>query len=101
MAKAKNQNRDDAPNPNSVANKDVMQRLNFLYQAGAYLDSIPPPTIDQSSSKKKPLIASASCPERPVYKNKYSRNVELTTADLSSTYVGAVKTIGKKTVVKL
>jgi RNase P subunit RPR2 len=32
--------KNDAPNPNRVANREVMQRLNYLYQASVYLNSI-------------------------------------------------------------
>ncbi|KAI0256061.1 hypothetical protein BJV78DRAFT_1168913 [Lactifluus subvellereus] len=33
-------NKDEAPNPNNVVNRDILQRLNFLYQASAYLESV-------------------------------------------------------------
>src|SRR6266581_3589612 len=33
-------NKSEVPNPNNVVNRDILQRLNFLYQASVYLESI-------------------------------------------------------------
>ena len=32
--------KEDSPNINAVANKDIIQRLDFLYQASVYLQSL-------------------------------------------------------------
>ena len=113
MAKATRQNKDDpaAPNPNAVPNKDVMQRLNFLYQASAYLNSIPSTTaaVDHSSSsspKEQPPIASTSASAIQSGSVRGGdghdrRRVDVPLADLSRSYVGAMRAIGKKTVVKM
>ncbi len=42
--------KDETPNANSVPNKDIIQRLNFLYQAGVYLNGV---TSQSPSSKKE------------------------------------------------
>ena len=36
--------KDEVPNPNSVSNRDILQRLNFLYQASVLLGTahVPP-----------------------------------------------------------
>ena len=42
---AKGKAKDDTPNPNTVPNKDIIQRMNFLYQAAAYMaevENLPP-----------------------------------------------------------
>ena len=47
-------NKDEAPNPNSVANRDILQRLNFLYQASAYLSTMPNATASSSTQAAEP-----------------------------------------------
>ncbi|KAK0188263.1 Rpr2-domain-containing protein [Armillaria mellea] len=67
--------KDEAPNANSVPNKDILQRLNFLYQASVYLNG----------------VASPSPPRRK----------RVTAGDLSRSYVSSMKIVGQKTVVKM
>lgn len=47
-------NKDEVPNPNSVANRDILQRLNFLYQASAYLSTMPNATASSSTQAAEP-----------------------------------------------
>ena len=68
----------EAPNPNNVSNRDIVQRLNFLYQASVYINGIE---------------ANAEC------HNQGRRGV--TTSDLSRSYVKTMKTVGQKTTVKM
>ncbi|KAK0438336.1 RNAse P Rpr2/Rpp21/SNM1 subunit domain-containing protein [Desarmillaria tabescens] len=67
--------KDEAPNPNNVPNRDIIQRLNFLYQASVYLNGVSPPQ-----------------------KRKQKR---VTTSDLSRSYVSSMKIVGQKTTVKM
>ncbi|KAK0201592.1 RNAse P Rpr2/Rpp21/SNM1 subunit domain-containing protein [Desarmillaria ectypa] len=67
--------KDEVPNPNSVPNRDIIQRLNFLYQASVYLNG----------------VTSQSPPQRK----------RVTTSDLSRSYVSSMKIVGKKTTVKM
>ncbi|PBK74610.1 Rpr2-domain-containing protein [Armillaria solidipes] len=67
--------KDETPNANSVPNKDIIQRLNFLYQASVYLNGVP----SQSPPRRK----------------------RVTTSDLSRSYVSSMKIVGQKTVVKM
>ncbi|KAK0485338.1 Rpr2-domain-containing protein [Armillaria luteobubalina] len=67
--------KDGTPNANSVPNKDIIQRLNFLYQASVYLNGV----TSQSPRRRK----------------------RVTTGDLSRSYVTSMKVVGRKTVVKM
>ncbi|KAK0485346.1 RNAse P Rpr2/Rpp21/SNM1 subunit domain-containing protein [Armillaria luteobubalina] len=66
--------KDDTPNVNSVPNKDIIQRLNYLYQASMSLNGV----TSQSSPRRK----------------------RVTTSD-SRSYVSSMKVVGQKTVVKM
>ena len=72
----KNKNKDQAPNPNNVSNRDIIQRLNFLYQASVFLNAM--------SSQPQP------CSQKRV-----------TTSELSRSYIDTMKTVGKKTNVRM
>lgn len=85
----KNKDQEPAPNLNSVQNRDIIQRINFLYQASTYVSSIaPPPDGDaqpQRSGKRK--------------KNKIRHPKDA--AELSRCYVGAMRIVGQKTMVRM
>ncbi|KAF5348648.1 hypothetical protein D9758_006762 [Tetrapyrgos nigripes] len=77
--------KNETPGPNSVPNRDIMQRLNFLYQASVYLNSVdtssPQPTdTEQSWSRRKP-------------------NARV--GDISRNYIDMMKVVGTKTTVKM
>lgn len=74
MAK-KHKQAGDEHTPNQVQNRDIIQRLNFLYQAGAYLNAIP-----------------GSQP---------STEGTVSTSDLSRTYIKSMRLVGQKTTVKM
>lgn len=75
------------PNPHNVPNRDIMQRLNFLYQAGTYLSSL------------SAIKGGATPTTRP---GEQTGELPLATpAYLSRAYINSMKTIGRKTVVKL
>src|SRR6201996_2692763 len=79
-------NKDEAPNANNIVNKDIMQRLNFMYQASVYLSGVLPIVPPQSS------VA-------PRRRQKKSR--KMTVHDLSKSYINSMKIVANKTMVKM
>ncbi|KAF8527783.1 RNAse P Rpr2/Rpp21/SNM1 subunit domain-containing protein [Gautieria morchelliformis] len=89
------QPKDEAPNPNSVVNREMFQRLNFLYQASAYL---------------KGIEASASVPSDGTHINHTSRDSprkkgckrrRATLGGLGSSYVQCMRNISSKNVIRI
>ncbi|KAF9222714.1 Rpr2-domain-containing protein [Gyrodon lividus] len=102
----KNKNEDEIPNPNSVTNRDILQRLNFLYQASVLLNGIAPIThsapSDDGNHDGQPspqfeiaAEASSQCGKVP------RRRRIVTTSELSRSYVDTMKIVGQKTNVKM
>ena len=88
---AKKQQGAAPPNPHNVPNRDIMQRLNFLYQASTYLSSL-------STAKDS---ATPTSPDRKGEGKQKNEFPLATPAYLSRAYVSSMKAIGQKTVVKL
>ena len=84
MGKNKNKNKDQVPNPNNVSNRDIIQRLNFLYQASVLLNTM-----------------SSSQPQSATSTRQRNRNKCVSTSELSRSYIDTMKTVGKKTNVKM
>lgn len=119
--------KEDTPNPSSIPNRDIIQRLNFLYQASSYLNGIGlaypragGSSKSQSASKNEKeqeehLGSSAEDEETKKrddqgveQKEKESRNTrrqlgkrKATTHDIARSYVKSMKIIGQKTNVKM
>lgn len=95
--------KDDAPTAHSVANRDIMQRLNFLYQASVYLNTIP--SSKQSTTSGSSANAKSSCTPKEVKKARKRRNKSLrniaTASELSRSYITTMKSVGQKTMVKM
>lgn len=91
MAKTK---KDDVPNPNSVVNRDILQRMSFLYQASSYLNSISVPVEPEATAKEPTETPTGSTTTLGKRKSK-------STSDLSRSYAGAIRAIGQKTMVKM
>ncbi|OJT15422.1 hypothetical protein TRAPUB_8010 [Trametes pubescens] len=93
MAK-KNKDNEPVANLHSVANRDIIQRINFLYQASAYLNSV---------SQALPSSAENVQPQQPApaVKGKYKKKQKVrhprNTAELSRSYIGSMRTVGQKT----
>ena len=97
--------KEPAPNPNSVPNKDIIQRLNFLYQASSYLSRLDNVNdtreLDWSSKPIEAPVGGAATSAAPtkehakVRKRKPKRKG--TARDLSRSYVKSMKIIGQKT----
>ena len=110
MAKKQNE---ATPNVNATANRDVVQRLNFLYQASVYLQSIAPPTpshttVDKGKRKETELSAQDSMQgtSKPTSRKqrKTQRRVvgtKKTTADLGRNYEQCMRAVGQKSTVKM
>ncbi|KAJ7495909.1 RNAse P Rpr2/Rpp21/SNM1 subunit domain-containing protein [Mycena galericulata] len=78
-------NKDEAPNASNIVNKDIMQRLNFMYQASVYLSGVLP-------------VAPASPSASP---KRRKRTRKMTVHDLSKSYVDSMKVVANKTMVKM
>ena len=115
-------NKGELPNSSNITNRDILQRLNFLYQASVYLDSIsrkcggsvdtaaagpsasdPGPSIDMMavgevapSSMVSPSKATRRKRDRDQRKGRTIR-----AADIGQGYVRAMRLIGQKTTVKM
>jgi ribonuclease P protein subunit RPR2 len=85
--------KNDVPNPNSVANRDIFQRLNFIYQASVLLNGIPDPS-ERSNSQAQ---SSGDDNERKRKRRRY----DITAKDLSRMYVDSMQIVSKKTMVKM
>ena len=87
-------NKDDIPNPNSVGNRDIIQRLNFLYQASVLLNGM---IADPSSG-----VPYGTCEVNDAYNPAKTRAKRVvSTSDLSRSYVDTMKVVGQKTNVKM
>ncbi|KZT10824.1 Rpr2-domain-containing protein, partial [Laetiporus sulphureus 93-53] len=101
--KNKNNDQDSTPSLSGVANRDILQRLNFLYQASAYLQSISQdPTakpIDRGRpSKLSPLQGPSKAEKKEIRRKQRHPN---TAVELSREYIKSMKIIGQKTMVKM
>ncbi|KAI0311770.1 RNAse P Rpr2/Rpp21/SNM1 subunit domain-containing protein [Amylostereum chailletii] len=101
------------PNPHNIQNRDVLQRLNFLYQASVYLQSISPSTVGDSLPTGPSNSVSASHPA--VKKKKHSKFLHIqkeeklprrrtrivSTNDVARGYVRTMKQVAQKATVKM
>ncbi|KAI5123981.1 hypothetical protein M0805_006393 [Coniferiporia weirii] len=116
-------NKDDIPNPNSIPNRDIIQRLNFLYQASTYLNglaeahtqTVPPdvsarPTKGNGNGKQQEgcdevqegeARAGDDAVKNAENSRKRPARRKATARDLSRSYVKSMKIIGQKTNVKM
>lgn len=111
-------NKGDAPNPSNIVNRDILQRLNFLYQASVYLESIsrcggsvdtgagPPgsnsgPEAATAEGKAGQSIAPLSKVDKRKRYREQRKGRVIRAADIGQGYVRAMRLIGKKTTVKM
>ncbi|PCH36088.1 Rpr2-domain-containing protein [Wolfiporia cocos MD-104 SS10] len=83
---------------NSVTNRDILQRLNFLYQASAYLNTINPDRT--ADARVGPDSSSLSKRQRKRQTRRKERHPN-TAADLSRNYVKTMKIVAQKATVKM
>ena len=101
--------KEPAPNTNSVPNKDIIQRLNFLYQASSYLSTLDNVNDTQDFDwPSKPIqapvdgAATSTAPTKEHVKVRKRKPKRKGTArDLSRSYVKSMKIIGQKTNTRL
>jgi ribonuclease P protein subunit RPR2 len=123
MAKKQNE---ATPNVNATANRDIVQRLNFLYQASVYLQFIAPPAPPappapmetttrkgkakqtendkEDESMRMAVAQGGSLPSstaRQGKKNKHKIGRKKTTGDLARSYIQCMRVVGQKTTVKM
>ncbi|KAL1734692.1 RNAse P Rpr2/Rpp21/SNM1 subunit domain-containing protein [Schizophyllum commune] len=114
--------KDAAPNFGAVANRDLLQRMNFLYQSSAYLNTIIPQT-PSSSTGYAPPGRRGRLPGRPVIPEGRRRSKkrwpkpgfpageaegpkngtrrQATIVDLSREYIKNMKAVGRKSVMRI
>jgi len=110
--------KEETPNVNATQNRDIAQRLNFLYQASVYLQSIAPSTTSGLRSNKGKqreeghdgnpsmmdvdVVSSNNESGRPMVK-KHGRRIgkKQTTGDLARSYIQCMRVVGQKTTVKM
>ncbi|KAF5328787.1 hypothetical protein D9619_011661 [Psilocybe cf. subviscida] len=102
--------KEEIPNVNATANRDIVQRLNFLYQASVYLQSIAPPSAETIAERNEARkldnnigegSSTAQRTTQRVRKRVKQRNVaKKSTADLARSYVQCMHVVGQKTTVK-
>ena len=91
-------NKDDVPNPNSVTNRDILQRMNYLYQASAYLGSVQGPPKEFQGR----IPAELKGKERKDEMRRRNKARHSTApVDLSRAYVKSMKAIGQKTTMRM
>lgn len=104
-------NKAESPNPSNITNRDILQRLNFLYQASVYLESISRKcgeSVDTGSPMDATAVAEAGPSTATLSKaGKRKRDREqrkgrvIRAADIGRGYVRAMRLIGQKTTVKM
>ncbi|KAI0075784.1 Rpr2-domain-containing protein [Panus rudis PR-1116 ss-1] len=111
-------NKDEVPNPNNVTNRDILQRMNFLYQASSLLSSMNPPQPPPAAHARVYRLQRASYIRywKSVQPNRFKLSKEekaekkkerrrkrhpKTCLDLSKEYTSSMKSIGQKTTTRL
>lgn len=100
MAK-KNKDQEPTVTVNSVTNRDILQRLNFLYQAGTYLNSISSPRDTISADRRNEILYLGEPSRARKQEKRRKERHPATTAELSRSYVKSMKIIGQKTTVRM
>ena len=120
--------KEETPNVNTTPNRDIIQRLNFLYQASVYLQSLEPSTVSippiisksnhdpssRSKSKegkaKETQISDTSQKHaqeaggkkmKKKKKHRRKQTTTTTTGDLARNYIKCMRIVGQKTTVKM
>ncbi|KAI0633229.1 RNAse P Rpr2/Rpp21/SNM1 subunit domain-containing protein [Trametes polyzona] len=96
MAK-KNKDQEPVANVQSAVNRDIIQRINFLYQASTYLNSVSQASAAPSSSGHAPFQKSQTSKAKRKQNIRHPRNA----AELSRSYIGTLRTVGQKTMVRM
>lgn len=99
------------PSPSSVPNRDIIQRLNFLYQASTYLNGLAPQNnhaaknfiarTEDEEEKKDVILEGITGADNEEISGIVRDKKKATTSDLARSYVKSMKIIGQKTNVKM
>ena len=94
--------KEDSPNINAVANKDIIQRLNFLYQASVYLQSLEGGNQQKGGSDLS-LNAqpTQSVAEKSVKQYARKKRSNRRTNVLARDYIHCMRQVAQKTTVKM
>ena len=105
---AKKSKEEPVPTINNVVNRDILQRLNFMYQASAYLQSLQGLPVEESSASRllhevaEPSQRASGAGEARRKKRKLGAGQKRKTAgDLAQVYSRTMKVVAKKTTVKM
>jgi len=106
--------KDDISSVSATPNRDIIQRLNFLYQASVYLQSISPSCtaaattgseakdlVIDKSYEKVVEIADSTHNTMKKTKAKKSRYKTKTSSDLARNYIHSMRLVAQKTTVKM
>ncbi|KDQ21716.1 hypothetical protein BOTBODRAFT_168937 [Botryobasidium botryosum FD-172 SS1] len=96
MGKGRKGGSEQVPNPSGITNRDLLQRLNFLYQASVYLQQ-----ASTSSSLEQAQTDTRSSKRRRRARSTESIGTSELLSDLSKNYAGSMKAIGAKAIVKM
>jgi ribonuclease P protein subunit RPR2 len=88
----------EVPNSNSIANKDTLQRLNFLYQASIFMNSLP---SSLSSSPERPIETKSGPSNSKKKRSTSSRKRNWSALELSRVYVEDAKAVAQKTTTRM
>ena len=99
--------KEETPNINATPNRDIIQRLNFLYQASVYLQSLEPsassnhPSSSGKGKAKEIQITDTSNHTRKAGGRKKKHKRKQTIGDIARNYVQCMCIVGQKTTVKM
>ena len=95
--------KDDVPNPNNVANREILQRMNFLYQASVLLNhtNAHPPRPPKPVKRKEDAVLAMLTKKETRRKERLHKRHPPTCEDLSKHYIQTMKAVGLKTNVRL
>ncbi|KAH9858451.1 RNAse P Rpr2/Rpp21/SNM1 subunit domain-containing protein [Lenzites betulinus] len=85
---------------NSVANRDIIQRINFLYQASTYLNSISQAGPRESNSEGSSALNVGESSKGKSRKKRKVRHPK-DASELSRSYIGSMRQVGQKTMVRM
>jgi ribonuclease P protein subunit RPR2 len=108
----KKQKEENSPNINAAANKDIIQRLSFLYQASVYLQSLDVSSLRGSGEEATKNLEGETleldtrpkphADKKANRKNTRTRQVSRRrTGDLARDYIHCLRQVAKKTTVKM
>ncbi|KAI0358550.1 Rpr2-domain-containing protein [Trametes cingulata] len=94
----KNKDQEPVANLSSVANRDIVQRINFLYQASTYLSAISQ-ALPSSAADGGFEVSAQGTNQKS--KRKSTLRHPKNTAELSRSYIGTMRIVGQKTMVRM